>query len=51
MEVPGPISDRLRKQFDKNDEGWNPPRDESDAVPTPLPKGRDGWSITGRGKK
>lgn len=52
MEASGPISDRLRKQFpDKNDPGWNPPRDESEPEAKPLPKGRDGWSITGRGKK
>lgn len=51
MEASGPISDRLRKQFDKNDEAWFPPRDETEPEAKPLPKGRDGWSVTGRGKK
>ena len=51
MEMHGPISDRLRKQFDKNDEAWFPPRDETEPKKTPLPKGRDGWSVTGRSKK
>lgn len=51
MEMNGPISDRLREKFDKNDEVWFPPRDETEPVKNPLPKGRDGWSVTGRGKK
>lgn len=47
----GPISDRLRKQFPADAPEWNPPRDETEPEAKPLPKGRDGWSITGRDKK
>lgn len=50
MEANGPISDRLRKQFNKDDPAWNPPRDETEPEAKPLPKGRDGWSVTGRKK-
>jgi len=49
VKMNGPISDRLRNQLDKDDEAWTPPRDQSEPVPTPLPKDRDGWSVTGRG--
>lgn len=47
----GPISDRLREQFPPDAPEWNPPRDESEPEAKPLPKGRDGWGITGRNKK
>lgn len=49
--VSGQISDRLRAQIPADDPSWNPDRDEPEPTPKPLPPGRDGWSVTGRGKR
>lgn len=54
MFLNGPISDRLRKLFGSSDPVWNPGRPAD--VPNPkrgkkLPKGVDGQSLGGRGKK
>lgn len=51
MSMDGPISRRLRKIFGDDDPAWNPPRDTSEPKKTKLPKGRDGWSVTGRDPK
>lgn len=46
----GPISDRLRKMFKKDDPIWFPPRDHTTPKKTKLPKGVEGHSLGGRNK-
>jgi hypothetical protein len=47
-ELSGPISDRLRKKFDKDDPAWNPGRPESPKQESKIPKGVQGEKMTGR---
>lgn len=51
MKMEGPISSRLRKMFGDDDPAWFPPRDTTVPKKAELPKGRDGWSVTGRDAK
>lgn len=41
----GRITDRLRRLFSADDPAWFPGRGTGETRRTPLPTGRDGWSV------
>lgn len=48
MKLSGKISDKLRAELKDDDPSWNPGRPESPTKASPLPKGVQGESMTGR---